>query len=243
VVSVFSLWLPILFSAALAFLGSMAIHMFLGYHKHDFRGVPDEDGTLAAPRGRGGAAGRNALANAVEARYGPGASPFISFIALESIGVLFRGLPAVCDDPQDLEARSDALYGAYLGGVVLGTGGTALHHKTCHVLGGMFNLDHGGMNAAVLAHAVAYNAPCINDDINRIANVLKLDAADVPAAFFGLAEAISAPTSLETLGMPASELAAAAAAVVEAAAANVRPPEINGITAMLEDAFYGRRPA
>ncbi len=49
-VSVFALWLPILVSAALAFLGSMAIHMFLGYHKHDFTGVPDEDGTMDALR-------------------------------------------------------------------------------------------------------------------------------------------------------------------------------------------------
>ncbi len=48
--SVFALWLPILVSAALAFLASLVIHMFLRYHKHDYTAVPDEDGTMDALR-------------------------------------------------------------------------------------------------------------------------------------------------------------------------------------------------
>lgn len=205
--------------------------------------VYDPELTLTLPPRISGPSGMNALAHAVEALYGPGANPFISFMALEGIRVLYRGLPAVVADPDDLDARTDVLYGAYLGGVVLGTGGTALHHKTCHVLGGMFGLDHGGMNAAVLGHAVAYNAPAINDITERIASVTDVPAGEVAAAFFELAGAIGAPTSLEALGMPAEGLDEATRRVVIEAAANVRPPTEDGIRQMLDDAFHGRRPA
>ncbi len=205
--------------------------------------VYDPELTLTLPARIAGPSGMNALAHSVEALYGPGANPFISFMALESIRVLYRGLPAVVADPDDLGARADVLYGAYLGGVVLATGGTALHHKTCHVLGGMFNLDHGGMNAAVLGHAVAYNAPAIGEIIHAIAAVIDVPARQVPAAFFDLAGGIGAPTSLEALGMPAGGLDEATQRVVTEAAANVRPPTGDGIRQMLDDAFHGRRPA
>jgi hypothetical protein len=42
-VSVISLWLPILLSAVAVFIISSLIHMFLGYHKNDFEKVPSED--------------------------------------------------------------------------------------------------------------------------------------------------------------------------------------------------------
>ena len=204
--------------------------------------VYDPELTLTLPPHISGPSGMNALAHAVEALYGPGANPFISFMALESLRVMYRGLPAVVADPDDLDARTDVLYGAYLGGVVLATGGTALHHKTCHVLGGMFGLDHGGMNASVLGHAVAYNAPAIGHIIDRIAGVINVEASEIPAAFHDLAGAIGAPTSLEALGMPAGGLGEAARRVVIEAAANPRPPTEDGILRMLDDAFSGRRP-
>jgi alcohol dehydrogenase class IV len=153
---------------------------------------------------------------------------------------LHRSLPVVCASPDDLAARTDALYGAYLAATALASGGTALHHKTCHVLGGMFDLDHGDMNAVVLGHALAYNAPAVPDVVADIAAAL--GTGDAPGALFDLAAAIGAPTSLEAIGMPADGLDEAARRVVAEAAGNVRPPETDGIRQMLDDAFRGRRP-
>ena len=117
--------------------------------------VYDPELTLTLPARIAGPSGMNALAHSVEALYGPGANPVIEAMALESIRVLHDGLPRIIADESDIDARSDVLYGAYLAGVALATGGTALHHKTCHVLGGMFDLNQGDMNAVVLGHAVA----------------------------------------------------------------------------------------
>lgn len=49
-VTIASLWLPILLAGVLVFIGSSVIHMLLGYHKNDFRPVPDEDAAIAAVR-------------------------------------------------------------------------------------------------------------------------------------------------------------------------------------------------
>lgn len=50
-VSVTSLWLPILVAAVLVFVVSSIIHMALKYHQTDFAAVPDEDSVRAGLRG------------------------------------------------------------------------------------------------------------------------------------------------------------------------------------------------
>lgn len=49
-VSLFSLWLPILVSAVVVFVASSVIHMMFTYHKNDLQKLPDEDGTMDALR-------------------------------------------------------------------------------------------------------------------------------------------------------------------------------------------------
>ena len=45
-----SLWLPVLLSAVLVFVASTIIHTVLGYHRADFRKLPDEEAFRAAVR-------------------------------------------------------------------------------------------------------------------------------------------------------------------------------------------------
>src|SRR5262249_38159169 len=49
-VSIMSLWIPILVSAVLVFFASWIIHMLLPYHKSDFKPAPAEDDLLEAAR-------------------------------------------------------------------------------------------------------------------------------------------------------------------------------------------------
>ena len=49
-ISIPSLWLPILLSGVFVFVASSIIHMFLTYHKNDFAKVPDEDAAMDALR-------------------------------------------------------------------------------------------------------------------------------------------------------------------------------------------------
>src|SRR5260370_8386361 len=49
-VSLASLWLPIVASAVLVFLASWVVHMFLPHHRSDFAKLPAEDAVLDALR-------------------------------------------------------------------------------------------------------------------------------------------------------------------------------------------------
>ena len=50
-VAISALWLPILLSAVLVFLLSSLVHMVIGYHRTDFRKLPDEARTMELLRG------------------------------------------------------------------------------------------------------------------------------------------------------------------------------------------------
>ena len=49
-VSIFSLWLPILLSAVAVFVASSLIHMVLRYHSRDYKRLPSEDDVMDALR-------------------------------------------------------------------------------------------------------------------------------------------------------------------------------------------------
>ena len=52
-VSLASLWIPILLSAVIVFIASSIIHMVLPYHKSNYRKLSDEDKVMAALRAAG----------------------------------------------------------------------------------------------------------------------------------------------------------------------------------------------
>jgi maleylacetate reductase len=201
--------------------------------------------TLALPGRVAGPSGLNAVAHCVEALYAPGGNPMGDVFALEGVRVLARALPAVVDRPDDLDARGDALFGAQLAGMAFAIAGSALHHKLCHVLGGTFRLVHGDVNAAVLPHAAAYNAPAAPDAMAKVAEALggPSDPAAAGGLLFDLATAVGAPTSLSAIGMPADGLdRAVEQALAEIDASNPRPLDVPALRALVQDAFDGARP-
>lgn len=114
----------------------------------------------------------NAIAHAVEALYAQNGNPIISLLAQEGVRALSSALPQIMADPQSKDARSSALYGAWLCGTCLGNVGMSLHHKLCHTLGGSFNLPHAETHTIVLPHALSYNAPAVPGALEKLAAAL-----------------------------------------------------------------------
>jgi maleylacetate reductase len=220
-----------------------------GRHKQtgkDLRVLPkvvvyDPELTLGLPTFVTGPSAFNALAHCVEALYAPGCNPVTSALALEGVVAIHRSLPTVMAEPTQLAGRSDLLYGAYLAGVSLGTTGTGLHHKLCHVLGGMFNLVHADTHSVVLPHVVAFNAPALPDEMARLTRALGA-AGDPAGALWDLAVASSVPTSLADLGLTADDLPEAAARGAEEIKVNPVPVDEAALLGILERAYAGERP-
>jgi maleylacetate reductase len=200
----------------------------------------DVDLTLTLPVALSVTSGINAIAHAVEALYAQDANPITLLMAEEAIRALTRALPVIVKDPRNSEARSDALYGAWLCGICLGTVGMALHHKLCHTLGGTFDLPHAETHTVVLPHAVAYNAPAAPDAMKRLARALNV--SDPVRGLYDLERSLGAPTSLKELGMPQAGLDKAADLALANPYWNPKPLERPAIRALLDDAWAGRPP-
>ena len=184
------------------------------------------------------ASGLNAMAHCVDSMWGPRADPIDQALALEGIRALRLGLPAVKASPTGLQGREQTLYGAYLAAVAFASAGSGLHHKICHVLGGMFNLPHAQTHAVVLPYVLAFNAPNAPEAQQRMAR-----AFDAPTAAQGLTTlrtALGAPTALRDYGMPEDGIAKAVAPIIAAIpAGNPTPVTDKNLTALLSAAWEG----
>ncbi len=197
--------------------------------------------TLTMPPALSGTSGMNAIAHCVEALYAEDANPIISLMAEEGIRALAASLPIVVKTPRDLDARRDALYGAWLAGMSLGAVGMALHHKLCHTVGGTFNLPHAETHTAILPHAVAYNASAAPVAIGRVAKAI--GASSAAQGLFELGIALGAKMALKDYGLRETDLDRAADLAIQNPYYNPRALTREGIRRLLDDAYHGRRPA
>lgn len=187
------------------------------------------------------ASGLNALAHCVDSMWGPRADPIDRALAAEGIRALRIGLPQVAADPTGLPGREHTLYGAYLAAVAFASAGSGLHHKICHVLGGMFDLPHAQTHAVVLPHVLAFNAPAAPEAERRIAEAFGSDTA--PGGLARLRAEVDAPAALRDHGLPEEGIPAAVEAVLGTVpSGNPRPVTADGLTALLRAAWEGAEP-
>jgi maleylacetate reductase len=196
--------------------------------------------TLSLPASLSVTSGINAIAHAAEGLYAQDANPIIGLMAEEGIRALGQGIGRVVARPDDIDARGDCLYGAWLCGAVLGSVGMALHHKLCHTLGGTFNLPHAETHTIVLPHALAYNREAAPHAMQRIARAL--GTTDAAQGVFDLARDNGALTALKDIGLKESDIDIALDIALKNPYWNPRPLERAALRALLVAAYEGRRP-
>ena len=202
--------------------------------------VYDPELTLALPPRFSAASGMNAMAQAAVNVTAKDVNPMVSVMALEAVRVLARSLPLVAERPDDLDARTEAMYGACIAGAAIGTGTTSLHHRLCHTLGGMFGTPHAETHAVLLPHSVAYNARATADETCKLGEAIGAD--DAALGILQLATKLGVPTALKDIGVREQDLDAAAEAATEKAIGNPEPVTTDRVRALLENAFRGARP-
>lgn len=202
----------------------------------------DAELTLGLPTSVTGASAFNALAHSVEALYAPGCNPVTTAIALEGVRAINESLPLVMSAPNDVEYRSQLLYGSAMSGIALGDTAAAFHHKICHVLGGTFGLVHADAHSVVLPHAISFNAPVLRYEMSQLANALNCRADDVAGSLWDLAKRSGVPTSLGQLGLRREDLAEVATRAAAEIITNPRSFDAADIELLLIGAFDGIRP-
>jgi maleylacetate reductase len=202
--------------------------------------VYDPDLTLSLPMSVTGPSMMNAIAHAIEGMYAPETNPIVAMKADLAIRLAAGALPRVAANRADRPARCDLLMSAMLAGEVLAVTSMALHHKLCHVLGGGYDLPHADVNGVILPYAMGFNAPGAPVVAARVASALGV--SDAAAGLYDLARTSSCPPSLAALGLPETALEAIARTAAGQTYANPVPLTVDALSAMLADAFVGRRP-
>jgi maleylacetate reductase len=202
--------------------------------------VYDPELTVSMPTDLTVTSGLNAVAHAVEGLYAPDGSPVTALMAEEGVRAFATALPALVADGADLEARSEALYAAWLCGAVLGSTTMGLHHKLCHVLGGTLGLPHAATHTVVLPHVLSFNAPAAPG--MRAAMGRALGAADPALRLWELAGELGAPRALRDLGMGADDVPRVADLAAKSPYANPRTVDRSDLEAIVRAAWSGVTP-
>lgn len=201
----------------------------------------DPELTFDLPAEVTAASGMNALAHSVESMYAPNATDQSTSWAEESITRLVEDLPVAVQEPRNLGARSRVLFGAHLAGMALNATVMGLHHRICHVLGGMFRLPHSRTHAVILPYVTAFNSTAALLAMSRISSAM--GAISAVEGLVDLSSRLPLPRTLRQLGFQESDIPRAAMEIANGNYPNPRPAPVSEVANILTRAFRGDSPS
>ena len=180
----------------------------------------------------------NAMAHAVESLYGPDANPIVLALAEEAARRLNAALPRLKRDPRDIDARVDALYGAWLAAAFRASIG--LSHNIAQRVRQNFGTEHARTHAVVLPYAAAFNAPAAPAAMERLARAFGV--SDPARALYDINVACGLATGLKDLGLKEADIPRAVDIVAKRTFPNPRPASAADIENVIRQAFAGKPP-
>jgi alcohol dehydrogenase class IV len=135
----------------------------------------DPEATLTMDRYLTACTGMDALVHAIEAYVSTANSPLIDLHALEAIRLIGTYLPAVTEDPGNLELRGWVMLGSLQAGLAFSNASLGAVHAMAHSLGGLLDLAHGECNAMLLEPVIAYNFQKAESRYYKIGEALGLE--------------------------------------------------------------------
>ena len=146
--------------------------------------------------------GMDALTHAIECYTCAYAQPWPDAVALWAIETLARWLPVAYAQGQNEEARYKVSMAAMLGGMSYGTESAGAAHAMSQTAGGVYDLPHGELTAALLAPVMEFNYLGEPVKYARIAQALGEDTWGMGVFDAAQLATISVARLTETLGIP-----------------------------------------
>jgi len=177
--------------------------------------IVDAELMVSMPRGLTAATGMDALTHAIEGYITKGAWEMSDMFELKAIEMIAKHLPAVVENPKDVDARHGMAVAQYIAGMGFSNVGLGLVHGMAHPLGAYYDIPHGVANALLLPFVMQYNASsCIEKyaDIAKAMGVnidgLSKDATAQAAvdAVKALAVKVGIPQKLRDLNVKEEDL-------------------------------------
>jgi len=173
--------------------------------------------------------GMDALAHCLEAFCAPTYHPMSEGIALEGLRLVKENLPAVFENPDNIEARGHMMSAAAMGAVAFQKGLGAIHSMS-HPVGAHFNTHHGMTNAVFMPYVLAFNRPAIEGKLVRLGAFLGLGDNGYGAIFdwiLNTREYLGVPHTLADLGVTGADVATLARSAVGDPTASTNPRKLD----------------
>ena len=119
--------------------------------------VLDSNMIRKLPKSIVAATGVDALAHVVECFTSKKATPFSNTYAAAGAKLIFHNIREAYNNPDNMEAKSNMMTGAFYGGVAITGSGTTAVHALSYPLGGKYHIAHGVSNAILFAHVMEFN--------------------------------------------------------------------------------------
>ncbi|MEO4001458.1 iron-containing alcohol dehydrogenase [Mesorhizobium sp. CAU 1732] len=168
--------------------------------------------TLDMPARQSAGAGMDALTHCLETYIATAYNPPADGIARDGLRRAVQSIERVVSDGHDIEARREMMAAA-LNGALANQKGLGAVHAMSHALAAAIGheLDHGALNAVLLPHALAFNAPAVAQRYRDIRREFGLRSnADLGEAVIRLRERIGLPSTLGEMGIDGQAIARAA---------------------------------
>ena len=159
------------------------------------RAICDPELTLGLPPMLTAATGLDALSHCIETFWSPRDNPAAEAIALDGAGRIWRNLERTAiERGSDLDARTEMMMGALMGGLAFQKGLGAVHSLS-HALGGLkdVSLHHGTLNAVLMPIVVRFNAPEIGEKLGRLQAAMGIERRRCRAELDGLNRRLGIP--------------------------------------------------
>lgn len=152
----------------------------------------------------------NALAHLVEASYSTEYNPFTYHRALLGIRKLYPGLRQLAMSKKlTKEINEKLLLGASIAGSSLCEVNMSLHHKSAHVLGGTFGMDHSSVHTALLPYVFNYQWSSLSETVKEHF-CEAFSSEDPPKALLDTIRKLEVETTLKAIGFGKEDLKPAA---------------------------------
>lgn len=206
--------------------------------------IADPQLTVRLPSHITAATGMDALSHNLEAYCSPGFHPMADGIALEGMRLIKEWLTIACEQPGNLEARSQMMIASTMGATAFQKGLGAMH-ALAHPLGAIYDAHHGLLNAILMPYVLLKNRAAINSQMAHLARYLELDGGDFDAVLsyiITLRNHIGIPNDLHSIGIDDSRIDEIATQAVQdpSAAGNPIPFTQPQYAALLHDAIHGK---
>ena len=119
--------------------------------------ICDPEVTLSMPAHITAETGMDAMTHNLEALVSNRANVLSDALALMSIEMLVKDLPAVYKDLKNLELRESVLNAAMIAGLAFTNVSLGIVHSMAHTIGGHFRVAHGLADAVILPYIIRYN--------------------------------------------------------------------------------------